>query len=126
MDRNHRWRIKSQLSNGGKFIQIDEKEKASLETITKNIRYLFLMINQELENISQWFVSNKFSLIYMYKKTKYSFFHKPSQKNTENKQLRNKTNRIISVFWSFIELKRSWKNALNTTKKNSYKFRIAV
>ena len=80
MDRNHRRRIKSQLSNGRKFIQIDEKEKASLETITKNIRYLFLMINQELENISQWFVSNKFSLIYMYKKTKYSFFHKPSQK----------------------------------------------
>ena len=44
----------------------------------KDIRYLFQIVNQELENINQWFISNKLSL--NIKKTKYSFFHKPSQK----------------------------------------------
>ena len=44
----------------------------------KDIRYLFQIVNQELENINQWFVSNKLSL--SIKKTKFSFFHKPSQK----------------------------------------------
>ena len=28
----------------------------------KDIRYLFQIVNQELENINQWFVSNKLSL----------------------------------------------------------------
>ena len=36
------------------------------------------MVDQELENINQWFISNKLSI--KIKKTKYSFFHKPSQK----------------------------------------------
>ena len=44
----------------------------------KDIRYLFQIVNQELENINQWFVSNKLSL--SIKKPKFSFFHKPSQK----------------------------------------------
>ena len=44
----------------------------------KEIRNLFQIINQELENINQWFISNKLSLII--KKTKYSFFHKLRQK----------------------------------------------
>ena len=44
----------------------------------KFFRYLFYLINQDLENINQWFISNKLSL--NIKKTKYSFFHKPSQK----------------------------------------------
>ena len=44
----------------------------------KDVRYLFYLINQDLENINQWFISNKLSL--NIKKTKYSFFHKPSQK----------------------------------------------
>ena len=42
----------------------------------KNIRYLFQIVNQELENINQWFISNELSL--NIKKTKYTFFHKPS------------------------------------------------
>ena len=46
----------------------------------KDIRYLFQIVNQELKNINQWFVSNKLSR--NIKKTKYSFFHKPSQKKT--------------------------------------------
>ena len=36
------------------------------------------IINLELENVNQWFISNK--LLLNIKKTKYSFFHKPSQK----------------------------------------------
>ena len=44
----------------------------------KDIRYLFQIVNQELENINQWFFSNKLSL--NNKKMKYSFLHKPSQK----------------------------------------------
>ena len=35
----------------------------------KDIRYLFQIVNQELENINQWFVSNKLSL--NIEKTKY-------------------------------------------------------
>ena len=103
-DRNHVW-LKSYLSDRRQFVQINEKEKTSLETIScgapqgsilgtllfllyvndlknasnildpimfaddtnlffthKDIRYLFQIVNQELENISQWFVSNKLSL----------------------------------------------------------------
>ena len=114
-DRNHGW-LKSYLSNRRQFVQINEKEKTSLETIScgvpqgsilgpllfllyvndlknasnildpimfangtnlffthKDIRYLFQIVNQELENINQWFVSNKLSL--NIKITKYSFFH---------------------------------------------------
>ena len=44
----------------------------------KDIRYLFQIVNQELENINQWFISNKLSL--NIRNTKYSFFHKPNQK----------------------------------------------
>ena len=117
-DRNHVW-LKSYLSNRRQFVQINEKEKTSLETIScgapqgsilgtllfllyvndlknasnildpimfaddsnlffthKDIRYLFQIVNQELENINQWFVSSK--LAHNIKKTKYSFFLKPS------------------------------------------------
>ena len=119
-DRNHGW-LKSYLSNRRQFVQINEKEKTSLETIScgvpqgsilgpllfllyvndlknssnrldpimsaddtnlfftlKDIRYLFQIVNEELENINQWFASNKLSL--NIKETKYSFFQKPSQK----------------------------------------------
>ena len=117
-DRNHGW-LKSYLSIRRKFVQINEKEKTSLETISfsvpqgsilgtllfllyvndlKNasnildpimladdtnlffthnyIRYLFQVVNQELENINQWFISNKLSL--NIKKKKIPIFHKPS------------------------------------------------
>ena len=43
---------------------------------TKILGHLFQIKNQELENINQWFISNKLSL--NIKKTKYSFFHKAS------------------------------------------------
>ena len=42
-----------------------------------NIRKLFLTVNEELASINQWFTSNKVSL--NAEKTKYSFFHKPSE-----------------------------------------------
>ena len=45
----------------------------------KNIKTLFETVNNELQKISQWFISNKLSL--NVKKTKYFFFHKPSKKD---------------------------------------------
>ena len=42
------------------------------------IQILFLKVNDELQKISEWFISNKPSLDV--KKNKYSFFHKPSKK----------------------------------------------
>ena len=45
----------------------------------KNIKTLFETVNNELQKISQWFISNKLSL--NVKKTKYSFFPKPSKKD---------------------------------------------
>ena len=121
-DRNHGW-LKSYLSIRRKFVQINEKEKTSLETIScsvpqgsilgtllfllyvndlknasnildpimfaddtnlffthKDIRYLFQIVNQELENINQWFISNKLSL--NIKKKKYPFSTNPVKKKT--------------------------------------------
>ena len=47
----------------------------------KDIRYLFQIVNQELENINQWFISNKLSLnIYIKKNTHFSI--KPVKKKT--------------------------------------------
>ena len=44
-----------------------------------NIQKLFSTMNEELASINQWFTSNKLSL--NAKKTKYSFFDKPSKKD---------------------------------------------
>ena len=43
------------------------------------IQYLYLTMNNELQNIVKWFSTNKFSL--NLGKTKYSFFHKSSKKD---------------------------------------------
>ena len=45
----------------------------------KDINTAFLKVNDELQKINEWFISNKLSL--NVKKTKYSFFHKPSKKD---------------------------------------------
>ena len=45
----------------------------------KNIQHLFRNVNFELEKISCWFKANKLSL--NESKTKYTFFHKPSQRD---------------------------------------------
>ena len=90
----------------------------------KDVRYLFYLINQDLENINQWFISNKLSL--NIKKTKYSFFHKPSQK--ENIPLllpkliisNYEIQRTESIkFWGVLLYENlSWKKHVkNTTKK---------
>ena len=44
-----------------------------------NIKKLFPTMDEELASINQWFTSNKLSL--NAKKTKYSFFHKPTKKD---------------------------------------------
>ena len=45
----------------------------------ENIKTLFDTVNIELQEISQWFISNKQSLNVT--KAKYSFFHKPNKKD---------------------------------------------
>ena len=70
----------------------------------KDITYLFQIVNQELEDIKQWFISNK------YKKNKIVIFsqiqskrkHSTSFTKTDNKQLRNTTNRTNYVFGGFV------------------------
>ena len=66
----------------------------------KDIRYLFQIVNQELENIKQWFVSNKLSLnirknkIFIFPQIQSKRKHSTSHTKTDNKQLRNTANRI--------------------------------
>ena len=141
-DRHGGW-LKIYLSNRRQFVQINEKEKTILETIScgvpqgsilgpllfllyvndlknasnildpimfaddtnlffthKDIRYLFQIVNQELENIKQWFVSNKLSLnirknkILIFPQIQSKRKHSTSHTKTDNKQLRNTANRI--------------------------------
>ena len=54
-------------------------DDTNLFYIHSNIQKLFSTMNEELASINQWFTSNKLSL--NAKKTKYSFFHKPSKKD---------------------------------------------
>ena len=48
-----------------------------------DINTAFLKVNDELQKINEWFISNKLSLNVKKKKKKekYSFFHKPSKKD---------------------------------------------
>ena len=57
----------------------------------KNIKTLFSTVNQELNNLNEWFKSNKLSL--NTKKTKYSFFH-PVQKSNNIPLLLPKLTRL--------------------------------
>ena len=45
----------------------------------KDINTVFLKVNNELQKINEWFISNKLSL--NLKKTEDSFFYKPSKKD---------------------------------------------
>ena len=75
-------------------------DDTSLYFTHKDIRYLFQIVNQELENIKQWFLSNKLSI--NIKKNKILIFPQTQSKRrnsisltkTNNKQLRNTTKRI--------------------------------
>ena len=46
----------------------------------KDVNTAFLKVNDELQKINEWFISNKLSLN-VKKKTKYSFFHRTSKKD---------------------------------------------
>ena len=54
-------------------------DDANLFYSNKDINTAFLKVNDELQKINEWFISNKFSL--NVKKSKYSFFRKPSKKD---------------------------------------------
>ena len=72
----------------------------TLDDIKHDIRYLFQIVNQELENINQWFISNTISLnikkkkIHIFLQTQSKIRHSTSFTKTDNKQLRNTANRI--------------------------------
>ena len=59
----------------------------------KDIRYLFQIVNQELENINQWFISNELSLniktnkIQIFPQTRLKRKHSNSFNKIDNKQL---------------------------------------
>ena len=99
-DKNLAW-FESYLSNRKQYIETGENSKIDLKYVTcgvpkdlfldhvcfwymlttchKDIKHLFIIVNNELINIKDWFNANKLSL--NVEKTKYSFFHKPSKKD---------------------------------------------
>ena len=54
-------------------------EDTNLFYSNKDVNTAFLRVNGELRKINEWFISNKLSL--NVKRSKYSFFHKPSKKD---------------------------------------------
>ena len=69
------------LKNGSSVLDpIRFADDTNFFYIHSNIQKLFSTMNAELASNNQWFTSNKLSL--NAKKTKYSFFHKPSKKMT--------------------------------------------
>ena len=98
-----------------------------------NIQKLFSTMNEELASINQWFTSNKLSL--NAKKTKYSFFHKPSKKddiplmlpkltiNTHVLERQEFINFFEVLLDEILDLKEHIKC---TEKKNSKKFRTPL
>ena len=61
-------------------------DNTNLLNSNKDINTVFHRVNDELQKINVWFISNKLSLN-MEKKNKYSFYHKPNRKDEyiENK-----------------------------------------
>ena len=99
----------------------------------KDIRYLFQIVNQELENVNQWFISNKLSL--NIRNTKYSFFRKPNQKENIRLQLPKpitnnyEIQRTESIkFWGvLLDENLSWKEHIKYKEnEKAKKFRIVV
>ena len=90
--------------------------------LKKNIKTLFETVNNELQKISQWFISNKLSL--NVKKTKYSFFHKPSKKDNiplalpklciNNYQIQRSES--IKFFGVFLDENLTWKDHIKYTE----------
>ena len=54
-------------------------EDTNLFYSNKDVNTAFLRVNGELQKINEWFISKKLSL--NVKRSKYSFFHKPSKKD---------------------------------------------
>ena len=72
----------------------------------KDIKHLFTAVNNKLVNIKDWFTANKLSL--NVEEKKYSFFHKPSQKDDIPLRLKrliinNYEIQNLSSFWGFVK-----------------------
>ena len=90
-------------------------DDTNLFSTHKAVRYLLQIVNQGLENINQWSISNK--LYFKYQKNKILIFpqtqserkHSTPFTKTNNKQLRIATNRI-NKFWGVLSDENlSWK-----------------
>ena len=88
----------------------------------RDLKKLFQMVNNELQKVSQWFISNKLSINVT--KTKYSFFHKPSKRDhiplalpklyIDNNQIqRSGSIEFLSVF---LDENLTWKELIKYTE----------
>ena len=98
-----------------------------------NMQKLLSTMNEELASINQWFTSNKLSL--NPKKTKYSFFHKPSKKDDIGLMLIKLTisnhvterQEFIKFVEELLDENLNWKERIKyTEKQNSKKFRTPL
>ena len=87
-----------------------------------DINILLEKMNKELTNVSNWFNANKPSL--NVKKTKYSFFHKPSKKDNVPLQLPNLNineftadpESSIKFLGAWVDENLTWKDHIHTVK----------
>ena len=86
----------------------------------KDISVLFSTVSRELQNINNWFISNKLSL--NVKKTRFSIFHNPSRRDDLplvlptlfiNNQVRKPSIRFVGIL---LDEKLSWKEHLKLTE----------
>ena len=96
-----------------------------------NIQKLFSTMNEELASINQWFTSNKLSL--NAKKTKYSFFHKPSKIDDIPLMLPKLTisnvierQEFIKFLGVLLDENLNWKEHIKYTENNSKKIRTPL
>ena len=97
-------------------------EDTNLFYSNKDINTAFLKVNDELQKINEWFISKKLSL--NVKKTKYSFFHKPTKTddislvlpklNINNREIaRTESIKFLGIF---LDENLSWKTHIKYIK----------
>ena len=119
----------SRLSHASHLLQlIMFADDTNLFYAERDTKKLFQTVNNELQKISLWFISNKLSINLT--KTKYSFFHKPSKTDDiplalpklyidNNKIQRSESIKFLGVF---LDENLTWKEDIkhieNKTAKN--------
>ena len=119
----------SRLSHASHLLQlIMFADDTNLFYAERDTKKLFQTVNNELQKISLWFISNKLSINLT--KAKYSFFHKPSKTDDiplalpkvyidNNKIQRSESIKLLGVF---LDENLTWKEVIkhieNETAKN--------